>query len=207
MMTERYKAEFEKNADWLHLAFHSMTEFPDRPYEQTEYNRLRCDYDRMLTQIRRFAGDAVIEPATTIHWGAANSAGVRAIRARGIQTLMGYMQVVDGEPHVSYHMTPEQIALVNEYGFWKDPEEDMIYGKIQCVMNIGKREHVIETLEQGKRDNPRRSTLELMIHEQYFHPFYQSYEPDFRERVLDGCRWCVENGYRPVFASEQVQEP
>ena len=31
MMTDRYKEEFRANADWLKLAFHSRSEFPDAP--------------------------------------------------------------------------------------------------------------------------------------------------------------------------------
>ena len=36
----------------------------------------------------------------------------------------------------------------------------------------------------------------LLIHEQYFYPFYEAYLPDYKERVMAGVRWCEEHGYR-----------
>ena len=32
MMTDRFREEFERNADWLSLTFHARREFPDAPY-------------------------------------------------------------------------------------------------------------------------------------------------------------------------------
>ena len=50
---------------------------------------------------------------------------------------------------------------------------------------------------------PHRSAfMEVMIHEQYFHPDYVDYQPDYREKVLTTIKWVVNNGYTPAFLSE-----
>jgi hypothetical protein len=45
--------------------------------------------------------------------------------------------------------------------------------------------------------------MELMIHEQYFYPDYQAYEPDYRQRVERAIEWVTKRGYKPVFFEEE----
>ena len=42
----------------------------------------------------------------------------------------------------------------------------------------------------------------LLIHEQYFYPHYEAYEPDYRDRVFRGVQWCEEHGYRSSWISD-----
>ncbi len=203
-MTDRYREEFLANHDWLHLAFHADTEFPDEPYSETTYAKLKYDYDRINTEVRRFAGYD-LEHATTIHWGSGNRQAIRAIRSRGVHTLMGYMELENGRPFVSYYLTPEEIDLVCEFGFWKDHGEDMIFGRIDAVLNLYEPRGIIERLEECARRFPKKGYVEIMIHEQYFYPDYPAHKPDFRERIMTGCRWCVEHGYHPMFSCDAAR--
>ena len=55
-----YRSEFEDNADWLHLAFHALAEFPDRPYQHCSEERLAHDYDLTMNELIRIAGDKAV---------------------------------------------------------------------------------------------------------------------------------------------------
>lgn len=151
-MTDRYKDEFIANSDWFHLAFHARSEFPDNPYVQAETKQFKKEYADIIREIRRFAGEEVIEKATTNHWGSSSADIVRAEKALGIDALMGYME-------------------------------------------LGK---------EGKKKYPKKGSIEVMIHGQYFYPTYMNHLPDFKERVLSTCKWCVEHGYKGAFAEEAV---
>ena len=205
MMTDRYKDEFLANHDWLHLAFHSDFEFPDYPYSETTYAKLKYDYDSINREVKRFAGYE-LERCTTIHFGSGNRQAVRAIRAEGLRTLMGYMECQDGKSYVSYYLTPEEVAKVNEFGFWKDHGEDMIFGRIDCVMNLYDLDGIKARLDECLERFPKNGYVEIMIHEQYFYEDYSNYMPNYRDKVLTGVKWCVDHGYQPMFSVEATAE-
>ncbi len=205
MMTERYKAEFEKNSDWMHLAFHSFQESPNNPYKNASYEEVARDWQKVRREIIRFAGEKSLEYATTIHFGCCTPEGIRALRDGGIRALMGFMSLDrKGRPSVSYNLSVQRVLDTQRYGFWKDKESGMIYGKIDVVMNSYSPEKIWQILEREHREYPLRGFCEIMIHEQYFYRDYFNYESDYEERILAGCRWCHEQGYRSAFVEEVI---
>ena len=44
-MTDKYKAEWQANADWLCFGFHARTEFPEDPYLNATYDEVYKDGD------------------------------------------------------------------------------------------------------------------------------------------------------------------
>ncbi len=205
MMTARYRREFEENSDWLHLAFHSLQESPDNPYKEASYEQLTQDWAKVKSEIIRFAGEKSLERATTIHFGCCTPEGIRALQDGGIRALMGFMSLNRrGEPSVSYNLSRERVLQTQRYGFWRDRESGMMYGKIDVVMNSHSPEKIAAILEEEHREHPLRGFIEIMIHEQYFYEDYPHYEADYEERILAGCRWCHENGYRGAFVEEVI---
>lgn len=205
MMTDQYKQEFEANADWLHLAFHSLQEEPAKPYLHSSYEEVYEDCKKVREEIIRFAGGKSFENATTVHFGECSPEGIRALQDLGIRALMGYIALnQDGKPCVSYNLTAEKVRQMQKYGFWKDPETGMIYGKIDVVMNLYSPERIVEILTQEHEEQPGRGFVEIMIHEQYFHSDYRAYEPDYAERIFAGCRWCHERGYEGTFVADVI---
>ena len=205
MMTDKFKDEWVKNSDWLHLAFHADKEFPDKPYKFASFDKVEADYVKIIKEICRFAGSEVIEPCTTFHWGESNREGIRAVKKQGIDMLMGYLDYdQEGDPLVSYYLSDQQINDANVYGFYKDHSEDMIFGKIDAVLNLYTPQKNIQILEDSLKKYPKKGFIEVMIHEQYFYDFYFNYEPDYEERILSACKWCAEHGYQGSFASDAV---
>ena len=158
MMTDQYKEEFRANADWLHLAFHSLQEEPGKPYLNSSYEEVFEDCRKVHSEIIRFAGEECLEHATTIHFGECSEAGIRALQENGIRALMGYIALnKDGKPYVSYNLSPEKVLETQRYGFWRDPGSGMIYGKIDVVMNMYSPERIAEILTEEHEKYPHRA--------------------------------------------------
>ena len=203
MMTDRYKEEFAANSHWLKLAFHSRSEFPERPYLDADGKTLREDCIAVCREICRFAGKGSLSNSTTIHWGAANREVVRALRGMGFTSLTGYFtKRSTGEPIVSYYVDPDTVDHVGARDFWMDTGEDMIYGRIDSVLNEGGCDAVLQSVVKAAEDPHRGGFVSLMIHEQYFYPGYVRYIPEFEEIVLQSCRILADRGYTGAHISE-----
>jgi hypothetical protein len=208
MMTDRYKDEFRQNADWLKLAFHAQSEFPDAPYKNATAETITRDCVRVCREIIRFASIECIPDTTTVHWGEANPECVRALRALGFRSLTGYFVLrKNGVPSVSYYAPPALVEHVDTRDFWVDTEENMIFGKIDRVLNVGSFEEIMQDLVEIVKDPHRGGFVSVMIHEQYFYKGYKNHLPDFEQRVLEPVRYLYEHGYTSMHVSDAVAEP
>ncbi|MBQ8683171.1 MAG: hypothetical protein IJ518_01480 [Clostridia bacterium] len=86
-MPDDYKAEWQANADWLRLAFHAKQEFPDYPYVNATYEDVRKDYEAIVGEIKRFAGEACLSHAVIPHWLPISKAGCQALADCGVKFL------------------------------------------------------------------------------------------------------------------------
>jgi hypothetical protein len=202
-MTDKYKAEWKDNAGWLRMSFHALQEFPDRPYLNAGYDQVKNDCILVKDQIRRFAGEELMGPVTTLHWGAANAEGCRALKDQGYRALAGYFNA-EGPDTVSYYLNDEKRLHINKRFIWKDNRENIILSRMAIVINTLKLEEIVPYLDSLIVSGHHPPFADLMIHEQYFYPTYFNYQPDFREKVLASVKWAADKGYRPAFLSECV---
>jgi hypothetical protein len=204
-MTDKFKNEWKSNAEWLSLSFHGLEEFPDRPYTNAGYNQVKKDCEMVMQQIRRFAGEEVIGPVTTLHWGEANVEGCRALRDCRYKALVGDFNVNDPKTACSYYLNDEQMRHVWNRFIWRDNKEGIIFTRFSLVINKVKLEQLVPDFNNLKKKFKPRY-IELLIHEQYFYPDYFAYQPDFREKVMTSVKWAVDNGYKTGFLKESVFE-
>jgi len=202
-MTDKYKGEWKDNAGWLRLSFHALQEFPDRPYLTAGYEQVKHDCILVKDQIRRFAGEELMGPVTTLHWGAANAEGCRALKDQGYQALAGYFSA-EGPDTVSYYLNDEKRLHVNNRFVWRDNKEGLILSRMALVVNTVKLEEIVPYLDKLRSSGHKPPYADLMIHEQYFYPSYFNYQSDFRDKVVTAVKWAVDNGYKPAFLSECV---
>jgi hypothetical protein len=199
-MPDTYKAEWQDNADWFRLTFHALQNDPDKPYLSAGYEPVAHDVDIITAEILRFAGPSVLDTFTTIHWGEATRGGCRAVRDRGYHGLVGYFLLgQDGEPAVSYYADREQTRYLSEHDYWKDLDENLIFVRHDMVVNSFPLAEIGPRLSAIAADPHQAEVMELMIHEQYFHPTYSAYIPEYAERCETAVRWVTERGYAPVF--------
>ncbi|MBQ8892987.1 MAG: hypothetical protein IJ043_01080 [Clostridia bacterium] len=208
MMTDRYKNEWQQNAHWLRLSFHARKNYPDAPYRNSSIEEISGDIERVHREILRFAGEGVLSPVTTLHFGAANLQVTRTLREYGYRCLTGYFELdKHGEPLVAYHYPADFVCHVGERDFWKDNQEDLIFCRIDRVLNYPQdAAENIKALEEVAENDHRAGFISMMIHEEYFYPDYCNHRPRFEELVLEACRWCYERGYRGALLSDTVFE-
>ena len=207
MMTDKFKDEFIANSDWLKLAFHAKTEYPDMPYKNTTFEEITKDCINVCREIIRFAGKECMNDTTTIHWGEVNREGVRALRALGFKSLTGYLTFnSDGTPLVAYYLDKEQVKHADTRDFWYDKSEDMMFARIDIVTNLGTYEWVMNEIRDIVAHPNRGGFVSMMIHEQYFYADYKGYLCDFENRVLDVCKYLYENGYKGCHIADAVAE-
>ena len=207
MMTDRYKHEFIANSDWLKLAFHSKDEFPINPYRDADGKTVREDCIAVYREICRFAGKECISNSTTLHYGEGNREVIRALRALGFTSLTGYfIRNAENEPIVSYYIDPETVDHIGARDFWMDTEEDMIFGRIDSVLNSNTLDHILQEVRTAAEDPHRGGFVSIMIHEQYFYSDYVRYLPDFEARVLQSCKLLADKGYTGAHISEITRQ-
>jgi len=205
MMTDKFKDEFIANSDWLKFSFHAKSEFPDEPYRNATFTQAFNDIQRTHKEIIRFAGKETLSNVCTLHWGEGNIAVVRALRQSGYEGLTGYFEVrPSGRPLVAYYYPADFVKHVGARDFWKDTDEDVMYGRIDKVLNEITLEQVIPTLENIYSQPHRAGFMSVMIHEQYFHSDYRRYIPEFEQIVLTACKWLSEHGYTGAHMSETM---
>ncbi len=190
-MTDRYRDEFEKNADWLKMSFHSRLENV-RPYEHSGYEEVYADCKAVEDEILRFAGKKTLAKTTTIHFCLLTAGGIRAMEKRGTQGLLG-LYGNDQKPRLSYQTGEEDVIRIRAGKTVTDGK--IAYAGIDIVLNLYSREENLALLSQLYG----RSLIKVMIHEQYFYPDYPYYQADFEEKLDAVFAALVRKGYKGTF--------
>jgi hypothetical protein len=100
---------------------------------------------------------------------------------------------------VSYYLDSERTRYLSGRDYWKDTETGVIFVRHDIVINTIPLEKIVAHLDSVAADPHQAEVMELMIHEQYFYPYYSAYEPDYRERVERAIAWASGKGFKPVF--------
>lgn len=202
MFPEKYKDEFRQNADWLRFSFHARADRPFSPYKNASYKQMMAEGRAVEREILRFAGAAVMDHVTSQHFADSALPGTRAFRDLGFSVLDGYFVFdSEGRPRVSYYLDVEQTKHAATRDFWVDTKEDIIFVKDDVVLDAHEPKDIAPFLD-AFLERQDRAFMYLLIHEQYFYPHFEMYCPDYRERVFEGVRWCVEHGYRSSWISD-----
>ncbi len=204
-MPVKYKDEWKANSDWLVFTFHALGNYPDKPYENTTYNEIYKHCEMVTDEIKRFAGAELLSPYTTVHWGAVNEEGCKALKDYGFKGLVGYFEFTDGKPVVSYYFDEKKTGHLNKRDIWRDNNFGLTFIKNDMVINCFDSEDVIPHLQKIVSDPHRSAFIELMIHEQYFHSHYSAYQPDYEEKIYNSVKFIAEKGYKPVFLKEVLK--
>ncbi len=200
---DRYKCEWEDNADWLKLAFHAHANMPDRPYQHAPARQLIADLDQVADQIYRFAGESVYSPPTVIHWGMVQPSALKPLAERGVRVLSGYFgRGGSGSWDVNYWLDDERSEYLSRHDALMDFDSGIVFSRVDIVCNSTPVERIVPTLEPLTRDPNTAEIMDLFTHEQYFWPFYSHYLPDHAKRLDTAIRWVTEQGYKPVFFHE-----
>ena len=199
---DRYKSEWQDNADWLKLAFHAYANDPDRPYQYAPASKLIADLDQVAEQIRRFAGKPSYSPPTVIHWGMVQPSALKPLYERGVRVLSGYFRRSSAGWDVNYLLDDVRSEYLSRHDALMDFNSGIVFSRVDIVCNSTPVGRIVPTLEPCAKDPNQAEIMDLFTHEQYFWPFYSNYIPDHFERLDVAIRWVTEHGYKPVFFHE-----
>lgn len=197
-VTNRYKEEFQRNAHWIKLSFHSRHNDPPSPYIKASPEEVLKDLQDVREQITRFAGTDIQSRFTTLHYCEATPEALRLIHKNGVDGLMGLFQGEAG----AYSLCPEDCNAVRKNGFIK--RDGMWYVRNDMVVNNLSINEIVPQLDSLEAEERKSKCLEIMIHEQYFYPDYANipYQPDFEEKLRNVAAWMQAHQYRSSFLDE-----
>lgn len=203
-MPDKWKEEWQTNADWLHLSFHALQDKPDRPYRNARYAQIAHDFDLVTGHIRRFAGNEVLSTTTTLHWAECPKDAALALRDRGIETLIAlfHPQGYPGPCTTAYYLPCEQSAHCDTRAAWHDRETGLTFIRCTSVINALEVPDIVPYLDAHTATPATAEMVELLIHEQYFRKDLDLYQPTVLEKVRTALHWATQRGYEPVFWSD-----
>ncbi len=209
-LSDKYKSEWQDNADWLKLAFHARNEFPNHPFLIRTPDQLGEDIDLIENEIKRFAGEQVYTRTALLHWGSIRPESLRVLIDRGWRTFSGSLWPLRSKsvlPYVSKYQVPEYaMRYLDEQDAWYDFTNGLLFSKIDLCCNRVSLKDTLPVLQQAY-DNPNtREVMDLATHEQYFWSFYKNYMPDHARRLDQTFRFVTEHGYKPIFPKEDIFE-
>ena len=201
--SDRYKSQWQDNADWLKLAFHAYSDLPDRPYQNDEHGKkMLADMDKVVEQIYRFAGQqAYCEPAV-IHWAMAPKSALEPLYGQGVRVLSGYFAKIDGKWDINYLFDDIRSEYIAQRGLLKDFDSGIVFSRVDIVVNDMAIEEIEPLLEKRAGDTNHTGIIDMFTHEQHFWSFTPDYLPNHPQMLEMAIRWVTERGYKPVFFHE-----
>ncbi len=209
-MPDCYKSEFADNADWLKMAFHAKSEFPDRPYQSADAATLAADYDLIRDEILRFAGEKSLIFPLVFHWAMTNPENFHVLQERGMYLLCGpFVGGIShiGEKHnwrvtdIGYHYEKDICEYIDGRHLFYDRRFKMFLMNNLLCCNYDSVEAIQGKFASLDKGLPM-DTINMMTHEQYTYPDYFNYIPDHLERIACACRCATEAGYAPVYFAD-----
>lgn len=199
--SDKYKSEWQDNADWLRLLFHAKSEFPSAPYQNAPTEQLLADIRLVEHEIKRFAGEETFLPPTVIHFGEVLPETHRPLAEYGSTVFSGYFRG-NGDYRVSYQVDSKRCDYLSQHDFLVDLDSGLVFSKIDIVANLVPLDEIIPTLEAVVANPDTAEFLDFLTHEQYFWPFYFNYLPDHWDRLDRMFRFATDRGYKPVFIND-----
>ena len=209
-MPDIWKSEWKDNSDWLRLAFHAYSEFPDRPYQNASVGTIGKDYDQIQGEIERFAGMETLIPPVALHWAMARPEILHELTDRGVKALEGQFinprtGITDGgSPElvcdVGYFANLDDCRYLEKQGVLYDFRHKIIFYKGDCTANLWTPEQIQQKVARAAAS--KRDFISLASHEQYSFPRYFNYLPDHFERIERCISEVSGYGYKPVFFAE-----
>jgi hypothetical protein len=198
---DAYRQEWRDNADWLRLAFHAYSEFPDRPYQNVAPEKTLADFDLLREEIIRIAGEECWIPPVVLHWFMARPDAFDGLVKRGVRMLNGEFLDNAVSPPVcdlGYCRSLDDAVYLERKRMLYDFNHHLLFTKIDAICNLLRPCEIPAKLESALK----RDVISLMSHEQYSYPGYSNYQPDHHERIETALRLVTEHGYKPVFFAE-----
>lgn len=182
LFPDRYRTEFEENSDWLRLAFHGQSEFPENPYSKAYPEKIAEHYEQWRNAIIRIAGEKNLIAPVIFHYFDAAPDARKFMRAQGMKFF----------------------AVRKADAIMPNAEFDQYEIPVDIILNLFKADvaGIRTTLEQKIAAGQRK--ILIGSHEQYAYRHYVNYIPEYFDGLFAACEVMKNNGYEPVYFNELV---
>ena len=205
MFPDKYKSEFEDNAHWLRLAFHSENEFPAIPYLNATPEQLAADFDLVAKELKRIAGSAYTA-GLQIHFADVPPDCYQVLADRGVKMLQTRGREPDSTTRklCDYHLPDNILEYLHSNQGWMHFDSGLVFyngmmAKTCEWIPVDKMESTI----LARIKVPAKSHLiNIAGHEQYWWPFYKNFVPDIYERWATAFRFVLDRGYKPIWIED-----
>jgi len=186
-MSTAYYSEWQENADWLKLSFHSDFENV-KPYEFSGYDEVYQDCKKVNNQIIRFSSPSALAKTTTVHYCLATEEGLNALADNNVLGLLGLFGDEEN-PRTSYGLTKNEATRIRNGETVKSGA--ISFASIDIVLNCFSKQEILTRLE----NLIERNDIRVMIHERYYYVDYKCYQPDFEEKLAATFSFLKLHGY------------
>ncbi len=211
---DTYREEWKANSDWLKMAFHAYSEFPDRPYQHVSGEKLAADFDLVKNEVIRFAGEESFIAPNVLHWAITDPANFHVLQKRGVNILTGgYLNAIVSVDEsavesdicdTGYFYEKEVSKYMVKKGIYFDPQYKMFLGYFPVCCNYNGKEEIAGIMDSTVSNPQWTQGIYLMTHEQYSYPEYENYIPDHMDRMEYACKLASEADYQPVFITDGI---
>lgn len=201
--SNQFRNELKQNSDWLKFSFHAKHNNPIFPYDGRDGILLK-DFDLVMEQLKRIAGEEAIALTTTLHYVTASLKDCDSLYKRGVRALIGMFYNKTGRDALKYYLTEKQMLILRERSFYKDSETNMIFARNDMVINQISISNLVPILEATINHQNQDNFIQIMIHEQYFYSDYKDFQPDFADKLHIVLNWLTENGYNSCFLEDRI---
>ena len=205
MFPDKYKSEFEDNADWLRLAFHSENEFPAIPYKNATPEQLAADFDLVAKELKRIAGSAYTT-GLQIHFADVPPDCYQVLADRGVKMLQtrGRERGTTKQKLCDYHLPDSILEYLYHNQGWMHFDTGLIFynGMMPKTCEWIPVDKMVPAIRERTEVPAKSHLINIAGHEQYWWPFYKNFVPDNYERWATALRFVVEQGYKPIWIED-----
>lgn len=203
-MPDTWKSQFQEQSDWLRFTWHAYGEFPDRPYQFAEADKVIADLTLIKNEIERFAGAACYCPPTIVHWCGLQPSSLPALYQHGVRALSGYFVRPEQTYDVCNGLDEVRCNYLSSHDALMDFDSGIIFSHTDIVLNNTPVSDIVPKLTEYLVDRDNAEVMDLLTHEQYFWPFYFNYVPDHEQRLATAFQFLAEHDYEPVWLHEGI---
>lgn len=193
-MTNKFKAEFAKNSDWLRFAFHAYQAADDYGSGAITTATALTYYNTMMDAIRAFAGEDSIDTMPRTHYYAGTLDMCRAWRDSECG-IKGFLTSDDDRAVVYYLNAVQRDTMQKCCEFYDETEKLMFVKTLPRLDN----NDIAPTLETQKNDPVYSSTqhaLAIFCHD--------GFNDTVKSRVESCLLWAKNNGYTFAFPMDCI---
>ena len=182
LFPDRYRTEFEANANWLKFAFHGNSEFPERPYSEAYPEKIAEHYTQWHQAMCRISGEKSLIAPVIFHYFDASPDARKFMRAQGMKFF-----AVRSNANAAFNSEFDQYEI-----------------PVDIILNLFKADisGIRDTLERKAAANQQK--ILIGSHEQYAWRHYVNYIPEYFDGLFAACKVMKEQGYEPVYFNELV---